>query len=222
MALIQRDEGGLPIDNASKRRKAAWLDLVFLALLIGSGIAYISIKREWWLPPEYAYQKGMSLLQKQEGEEGVKKAFSLIERAANAGCVPAEYQLGMMYEEGIGTPKIASEGIKWLFKSATDGSAEGELMLGIKYLEGDDVEKTPEEGARWIEQSAKKGNQQAMVVYGELCAGGKGTTKDPDTAIKGIRASPANAFAIMVFPFPGGPSKMIPRGMRTLNLVYLV
>ena len=42
----------------------------------------------------------------------------------------------------------------------------------------------------------------------------------PDTEIKGICASPASDFAKSVLPFPGGPSKIRPLGIRTLYWVY--
>lgn len=46
------------------------------------------------------------------------------------------------------------------------------------------------------------------------------TKSDPDTGIKGTPASPAQAFANIVFPVPGGPESNTPFGMRAPNFLY--
>lgn len=47
------------------------------------------------------------------------------------------------------------------------------------------------------------------------------TKSEPDIEKKGTLASPAIAFAISVFPVPGGPTKRAPFGILPPNLVYL-
>lgn len=46
------------------------------------------------------------------------------------------------------------------------------------------------------------------------------TKSDPETGINGTPASPAQAFANMVLPVPGGPDKSTPFGMRAPSFLY--
>lgn len=46
------------------------------------------------------------------------------------------------------------------------------------------------------------------------------TKSEPEVAIKGTPASPAQAFASIVFPVPGGPDKRTPLGILAPSFLY--
>ena len=46
------------------------------------------------------------------------------------------------------------------------------------------------------------------------------TKSDPEVGIKGTPASPAQAFANIVFPVPGGPERSTPFGILAPNFLY--
>ena len=47
------------------------------------------------------------------------------------------------------------------------------------------------------------------------------TNSEPDMEKNGTPASPATAFASMVLPVPGGPTRRIPLGMEAPIFLYL-
>lgn len=46
------------------------------------------------------------------------------------------------------------------------------------------------------------------------------TKSEPETGINGTPASPAQAFANMVLPVPGGPESKTPFGIRAPSFLY--
>ena len=47
------------------------------------------------------------------------------------------------------------------------------------------------------------------------------TKSEPEVAMKGTPASPAHAFASIVFPVPGGPDSKTPFGILAPSFLYL-
>lgn len=56
-------------------------------------------------------------------------AFLAFEKAANAGDVGAQYWLGYLYEQGIGTRADVAQAKKWYAKAAQQGNAEAKQAL---------------------------------------------------------------------------------------------
>ena len=61
-------------------------------------------------PRENLFREGMELLGGEEGAS-VSSAIGLILRAANQGYAPAQYQLSVCYDEGLGVPKSQQEAV---------------------------------------------------------------------------------------------------------------
>ena len=52
---------------------------------------------------------------------------------ANQGAAYAQYNLGVMYDNGMGVPENDAEAVKWYRKAADQGYAEAQSNLGIMY-----------------------------------------------------------------------------------------
>lgn len=66
-----------------------------------------------------------------------------------------QYNLGLLYLQGLGVTKDSKEAFEWLRKSAEQGNREAQNQLGNMYFNGDGVEKNIHEAMKWAEKSAQ-------------------------------------------------------------------
>jgi len=64
------------------------------------------------------------------------KAFGLVVPLAESGHALAQYQMGLMLEQGQGTPANLAEAYKWYKKAADQGIADAYFALGQIYHRG--------------------------------------------------------------------------------------
>ena len=77
------------------------------------------------------------------------KVTSLRERA-EAGDPKAQFELGFMYEYGVGgAPRDYAEALRWYRKAVELGDADARLSIGRMYFEGIGVTRDYAEAARW-------------------------------------------------------------------------
>ena len=77
-------------------------------------------------------QDGIEAAQRQD----YKTAHRLWLPLADQGNVFAQYNLGMMYAKGLGTPKDYKEAVKWYRIAAEQGYVEAQYNLGLMYVSG--------------------------------------------------------------------------------------
>ena len=88
--------------------------------------------------------------------------------AAIQGDAHAQSDIGLMYQEGDGVLKDASEAIKWYRKAADQGNEGAQFNLGLMYKQGDGVAKDPSEAVKWFRKAADKGFGQSQVILGSM------------------------------------------------------
>ena len=64
------------------------------------------------------------------------KAFAMVTPLAEGGHALAQYQMGLMLEQGQGTPANVAEAYKWYKKAAEQGIADAYFALGQIYYRG--------------------------------------------------------------------------------------
>ncbi len=82
---------------------------------------------------------------------------------ADQGFSPAQGILGIMYEQGQGTPQDTAEAVKWLRLAANHGNSIGQLGLGAMYSKGNGLPQNDAEAAKWYQLAADQG--VAMAQY---------------------------------------------------------
>ncbi len=104
-----------------------------------------------------------------------EKARKLLEQAANAGYMPAQYDFGMLYLYGKTNtagekefPKDEALAVKWLLKAAEQGDSLAQYQLGECFEEGTGVEANEETAIAWYEKSAERGNELAYQALERL------------------------------------------------------
>jgi hypothetical protein len=131
-------------------------------------------------------------------------AVKWLRRAAEQDHAGAQYQLGLLYRDGIGVPRSESEAIKWLrlasswgiakAKRALDAllrkqllaredqftanpelsSPDAQFALGLMYVNGKGVEKDPNTAAQWFLKAARQNHLEAQYRIGEMYKEGFG------------------------------------------------
>jgi TPR repeat protein len=128
-----------------------------------------------------------------ERENRVNEAKNLLSRAAEAGCVEAMINLGVILAKGDqgGKEKAAS-----LFRYAAEaGDSVGMRNTGYIYALGIGVAEDKKLAAEWYERSALKGNARAQCNLGVLYEFGKGVPKDYEKAAYWYQRSAENGYS---------------------------
>ncbi|AUI68968.1 tetratricopeptide repeat protein [Beggiatoa leptomitoformis] len=107
-----------------------------------------------------------------------RKTFKM----AETGRADAQYKLGMMYRDGIGTPSNQILASEWLKKSAEQGLFDAQAKLGVMYYEGVGVKQDYAEALKWITLAAEKGYAASQALLATMYRDGKGTEKNPALA----------------------------------------
>ena len=87
-----------------------------------------------------------------------------LEIAASQGRIDAIYNLGAIYDKGIGVPRNAGEAIKWFTLAADQRDPTSQLNLALFYLKGDGVEKSIPIAELWLKRSANNGGKRAQGI----------------------------------------------------------
>ena len=93
-----------------------------------------------------------------------KKSFLLFKSASEKGLREAQFNLGMMYAEGIGTEKNEEEALKWFLSAANKKHIDAEFYVGLMYLKINSQAQNPqyeEEVIKWWKLAAEHGSEQA-------------------------------------------------------------
>lgn len=114
----------------------------------------------------------------------VEKQYRL---AAEKGDAVAQFNLGLMYAEGVGTPKNDVEGAKWYRLAADQGLAEAQLNLGVMYYNGKGVPKDFNEATKLYRLAAEQGLPEAQFNLGNSYSHGEGVSQNNTEALKWFR-----------------------------------
>jgi TPR repeat protein len=85
-------------------------------------------------------------------------------RAAEAGVLNANHNVGMCYQEGYGCDMDMSMAVKWFRRGAERGDTKAMLNLGIILMQGVMVESDPQEAELWFARAAAKGDAHAASL----------------------------------------------------------
>ncbi len=77
---------------------------------------------------------------------------------AEQGNAKAQFNLGVMYDRGLGVPQDYAEAVKWYRKAAEQGNARAQRALGIMYRYGYGVAKDFVLAHMWYDLAAAQGN----------------------------------------------------------------
>lgn len=85
------------------------------------------------------------------------REISVRKSRATEGDIEAAFELGQIYDRGIGVKKDFNAAAQWYEHAAESGHPEAQFQLGSLYLEGAGVPLDEEIGALWMEAAATRG-----------------------------------------------------------------
>jgi predicted nucleic acid-binding Zn-ribbon protein len=100
-----------------------------------------------------------------------RSAFWFREAAQN-GVANARYNLGVLYQQGLGVNKDMPSALAWYRSAALLEHPEARYNLGISYIEGIGVPYNPAMAAGYFEQSARSGVVEAAYNLGLIYENG--------------------------------------------------
>ncbi len=97
-----------------------------------------------------------------------KKASRRYREAALQGDATGQYNLGFLYEKGLGVPQDYVEATKWYRLGANQGWPTAQAGLGRMYLNGHGVARDYARALKWFRKAAEQGNADGQFWLGEL------------------------------------------------------
>ena len=105
-------------------------------------------------------------------------AFKLWKPLAENGNALAQFNLGIMYNDGKGVPQDYVKAVIWYLSAAEQGVAFAQYSLGLMYLEGKGVRRDYAEASKWFRKAADQGHSDAQRNLGVMYVKGQGVPQD--------------------------------------------
>lgn len=87
---------------------------------------------------------------------------------AELGDAEAQYNLGVMYDEGAGRAVDLTLAAEWYQKAAEQGFIDAQTNLGIMYLGGHGVSKDLDSARKWLQKAADQGDAEAAQLLRDI------------------------------------------------------
>ena len=97
---------------------------------------------------------------------------------AQAGDAAAQYNLGYLYDKGLGVAADAEAALGWYLKAAEQGLAEAQYAVGRAFDEGRGVVRDLARAAKWYRRAAEHGLAAAQYDLATLYANGEGVERN--------------------------------------------
>ena len=89
-----------------------------------------------------------------------------LRRTAEQGDAKAQYNLGVMYYNGIGVTQDFSKALEWFHRAAEQGFADAQSDLGYMYSNGKGVIQDFSKALEWFHRAAEQGYAKAQYNLG--------------------------------------------------------
>ena len=120
------------------------------------------------------YNDARSVYSAGRHEEAFKKLYKL----AKEGHLKAQYEVAMMFNNGIGVAKDKEEAWNWFIRAAKGGNVDAQVELGAHYEAGADGQPNGIMAAQWWKTAAKNGSGVAAFNLGTMYRAGRVTARD--------------------------------------------
>ena len=116
-----------------------------------------------------------------------EKAFSYLQKGAQAGHVSAMRGLGEMYRDGNGVAQDGAKALDWLRQADEKGEPVAPVLIGELYVWGRIIPKDLSQARAFFKKGAENGIPKGQFFYGLMCARGDGGVADREAALKWIQ-----------------------------------
>lgn len=119
-------------------------------------------------------------------------AAALIEPLAIGGDKTAQFELALMYANGLGVPQDGRKFAGWLRRSANSGHLDAQYLYGTLVYRGQFVVQNHKEAAAWFRKAADAGHAEAQFNLGLMYERGDGVRQDDIEAHKWLNLAVSN------------------------------
>jgi len=109
-----------------------------------------------------------------------QRAFREWKAAADAGQAEAQFDIGVLYAQGLGVRRDLTEAFRWYQKAANQGNAAAEFALGQMYARGWGVPRDQADALRWFQMANAPDADGPPTDWTVI--EGYGTNQDPKQA----------------------------------------
>lgn len=110
--------------------------------------------------------------------DNYKKALTWFRKAAKAGSRASLFNIGAIYERGLGVTQNYTKAAGYYEILAKKGDSEAQYDLARLYERGNGREQNYTKAARWYQKSAIQGNAWSQISLAHLYKLGLGVEKD--------------------------------------------
>ncbi|WP_010488883.1 tetratricopeptide repeat protein [Pseudomonas sp. S9] len=111
------------------------------------------------------------------------QAFKEFSTSAEAGNPYGQFNLALMYEQGIGVTKDETQAVSWYEKSAQQGNSNAQYNLGVLYENGRGTPVDFAQANQWYRKAAAQGDALAVGNLGMLYMRGDGVKVDKNLGL---------------------------------------
>ncbi|MGJ0485155.1 MAG: exonuclease domain-containing protein [Methylomicrobium sp.] len=133
--------------------------------------------------PTLTGQEGLDDAFNEYKQENYKTAFQIYRNLARQGVVIAQFNLGIMYENGYGIDKHLKHAVYCYQKAAEQGDAEAQNNLGCMYELGRGVDQDYGQALFWYRKADEQRSAVAQNNLGCMCHAGRGVDQDYGQAL---------------------------------------
>jgi TPR repeat protein len=87
---------------------------------------------------------------------------------AELGDVEAQFNLGVLYDEGAGVEQDLAIAADWYRKAAEQGFIDAQTNLGVMYYYGQGVTRDYQKAAEWFRLAAEQGDAEASGYLSKI------------------------------------------------------
>ena len=109
--------------------------------------------------------------------------------AAQAGHPDSQFNVALMYEQGIGIGKDEKEAVSWYSKAAEQGHAAAQYNLAVLYENGRGTEIDFSKANEWYRKASAQGDPLAIGNLGMLYLRGQGVKENKVAGVALLMAS---------------------------------
>ena len=155
--------------NFNKENKMKLTKTLLATALLGASV--LSFQSTAWADTlEQQFQQGFEATTRGD----YQTAFKLWLPLAEQGNASVQFNLGVMYEDGLGVKQDDFEAVKWYRQAAEQGYEKAQFNLGNMYHYGRGVKQDDAEAVKWYRKAAEQGHAKAQFILGGLYLLGKG------------------------------------------------
>ena len=127
------------------------------------------------------------------------EAYEWYKKAADQGYSAAQYNIGVLYNNGYGVSQDYNKAYEWYKKAANQGYSAAQYNIGVLYNNGYGVSQDYNKAYEWCKKAAAQGYSAAQSGIGVLHNNGQGVSQDYNKAYEWYKKAADQGYSAAQF-----------------------